>query len=98
MLSIQFTDHASEDLDKLITYTLEHWGAEQASAYLDGLEALIEKLAAHPKMGTPSDCLSQNILAFPYQSHTIYYECDDQLLTVVRLLHSSMNPSIHIHS
>ena len=66
MLSIQFTDHASEDLDKLITYTLEHWGAEQASAYLDGLEALIEKLAAHPKMGTPSDCLSQNILAFPY--------------------------------
>ena len=56
MLSIQFIDHASEDLDKLITYKLEHWGAEQASAYLDGLDALIEKLAMHRVRRPATDC------------------------------------------
>jgi len=34
----QFTDKAERDLEGIIDYTAQEWGAAQANTYLDGLE------------------------------------------------------------
>ena len=40
MASYVFTDKAEHDLEKIIDFTVEHWGALQAMKYIDGFEVV----------------------------------------------------------
>jgi len=47
----QFTARVKHDLEGIIDYTVQQWGASQADAYLDGLEARTQLLAENPDPG-----------------------------------------------
>lgn len=68
-----FTDKAELDLEKIIDYTVEHWGNLQATQYIDALERVAQVLADNPDIGIKRDALSAGLLSFPYQSHILYY-------------------------
>ena len=52
MLSYVFTDKAEHDLEKIIDFTVEHWGTLQAILYIDGLEEIAQTLAKNPDTTT----------------------------------------------
>ncbi len=97
----QFTEKAERDLEGVIDYTLQQWGASQADTYLDGLETRAQLLADNPDLGTKRETLSEWLLSFSYESHILYYtklthgkQCNG--ITIVRVLHQNMDPVKHL--
>jgi len=96
MPSYKFAKSAQIDLVNIIDYTIETWGVEQSSVYIDGLELLIGKLAESPEIGKFCHHLIQNIRVFSYQSHLIYYMDNVSGILIVRVLHKNMSPTLHL--
>jgi toxin ParE1/3/4 len=96
MPGYRFAWAAEEDLEGIVDYTLQRWGVDQASQYLDGLEQQAQSLAGNPKIGKSCDDLGTGLQFFPYQSHVLYYLEEPHGITIVRVLHESMNPSLHL--
>lgn len=63
----QFTDKAERDLESIIDYTVQEWGASQANTYLDGLETRAQLLAENPDLGMARETLCKGLLSFPYE-------------------------------
>ena len=96
MPQIRFSRRAQADLEAINRHTIETWGREQATAYIDGLELMAKKLAAAPKIGKPRDDLARRLRAFPYQSHIIYFMEEQKGIVIVRVLHARMRAELHI--
>ena len=92
----QFTDTAERDLDGIINYTVQEWGASQANTYLDGLKSRAQLLAENPDLGITRETISKGLLSFPYESHILYYKKHARGIVVVRILHQHMDPLKHL--
>jgi len=71
MASFSFAEKAEADLVRIIDYTLDSWGVDQANTYIDGLETQAQLLADNPAIAKPVDPLHEGLRAFPYQSHVL---------------------------
>jgi toxin ParE1/3/4 len=91
MAGYRFAQSAEEDLADIVQFTLRTWGADQASSYVDGLEQLAASVAENPRIGKPCEDLAPGLRAFPYESHALYYLTGDDVITIIRVLHQSMN-------
>jgi len=87
MTTIDFTDKAEHDLERIIDYTIKRWGRSQALEYIDALEELAQVLADNPDIGIDRDKLSPGLHSFPYQSHRLYYVRSSHGVTIIRVLH-----------
>lgn len=96
MPSVKYTEEAEADLNEIIDHTLQRWDEQQAIKYLDGLESVARSLAETPNIGKPCDELFKGLRGFPYQSHVIYYRKAPRGITIVRVLHEHMNPSLYL--
>ena len=96
MQIVDFTDKAERDLEKIIDFTVEHWGNLQASQYIDALEKMAQMIADNPEIGVKRDVLSAGLLSFPYQSHILYYIKNYHGVTFVRVLHANIDPVKHL--
>ncbi len=96
MPTIDFTDKAENDLERIIDYTIKRWGRSQANKYIDALEELTQTLADNPDIGIARDKLSTGLHSFPYQSHMLYYVRNAHGVTIIRVLHASMDPENHL--
>ena len=88
-MRLELSLRAQADLDAIRDYTVGQFGAAQAIAYLDAIEAAFRRLLAYPMMGTPA--LRPDIRAFGCRQHQIYYALDDERILVVRVLHKAMD-------
>ena len=95
MTSSRFAESANADLKGIASHTLESWGAAQTITYLDGLEAVVKKLAHNPKLGKACNILAEGLRSFQYESHVIYY-LEEEGIVVVRVLHVRMSAPLHI--
>ena len=59
MQTYDFTDKAEQDLEKIVNYTLKHWGKKQVKDYIDALEEAAQMLADNPDIGLNRDTLSK---------------------------------------
>lgn len=91
----KFTGRAEDDLAAIIDYTLETWGAAQAVKYIDGLEELASNLAQSPSLGKSRDDLHEGLIVFPYERHLLFYRKERHGITIVRILHDSMDTPRH---
>ena len=88
MANFYFTEQAEKDLEAIIDFTVQRWGAAQSHDYIDDLEALV---ADNPLLGTEREELSQGLHSFPYQSHLLFYVLQKDGITIVRVLHTSVD-------
>lgn len=95
-MKYSFTDKAESDLAGVIDYTRTHWGKDQASEYIDGLVLAVMNIAQYPSIGKQRSKLGMGIYSFPYKKHIIYYSQAPDKIIIARVLHSSMDPVIHI--
>ena len=96
MLNIKLTDRAKKDLRSIVLYTRKNFGSGQATLYVKELQAKIQLLASSPKLGALRPELRPDVRSSPFKSHTIFYYSDKDNLTVVTVLHNSMEPSRHL--
>lgn len=92
----QFTAKAERDLESIIDYTAQEWGAPQANTYLDVLESRAQLLAENPDLGTTRETVFEGLLSFPYESHILYYKKHARGIVIVRILHQHMDPVKHL--
>jgi toxin ParE1/3/4 len=57
-----------------------------AEAMLDRIDAVLRMLAEQPRAGRLRPELHPGLRSFPVGSYTVFYEADDEALTVVRIL------------
>ena len=96
MASYVFTDKAEHDLEKIIDFTIKRWGSQQAIQYIAGLEEISQTLADNPDIGLDRDALFTGLHSFPYQRHLLYYIKDFQGVSIIRVLHASMDSRKHL--
>ena len=96
MASYVFTEKAERDLEKIIDYTVARWGDIQAIQYIESLQETAQLLASNPGIGVKRDTLSAGLLSFPCQSHILYYLKNSHGVSIIRVLHSSMDSVKHI--
>ncbi len=91
-----FTDKAERDLESVIDFTIERWGSLQAVQYIDGFEKIAQILANNPDIGLKRNSLSVGLFSFPYHQHILYYTKEIHGVSIIRVLHSSMDSENHI--
>jgi len=96
MRHIKTSEAADNDLENIGAYTESRWGVLKCEEYLDSMAGCIEKLADNPYMGTRRPELGRDLYSWPYEHHIIFYRFDDEKIEIGRILHSSMDTSIHL--
>jgi toxin ParE1/3/4 len=88
---------AQEDMGDIRLFSKCYWGNEQSVRYIKEIREKIELLAENPRIGIDrSNDLEINIRSIVIGSHTIYYEFNDEALTVKAILHQAMTPNLHL--
>lgn len=87
----EFTAKATEDLREIGRYTKREWGLQQARHYREELELALKKLSLSPRMGLAREEIAHDVRSFQVASHVAFYLPNKDGITVLRLLHASMD-------
>jgi len=90
-----FSRRAKADISEIWQYTVDHWGADQASLYLELLDAAIDEIDRNPKVGRPCNEIRHGYRKHLIGSHVVFYRMKDREVFVVRVLHQRMDPGRH---
>jgi toxin ParE1/3/4 len=91
LLELNVLERAQGDIYSIIEYGVQAHGEESARAYLSRISHRINWLCANPKLGPIHPQLDSQIRSFAEGRHRIYYRADTAQLTVIRILHQSMD-------
>ena len=91
----RFSRLAEADLLRIGEYTLDVWGADQASQYLLELEECCQKLADHPQLGRACDEILPGLRRLEHGRHVIFYREKEDFVFISRVLHQRMLPEKH---
>jgi toxin ParE1/3/4 len=91
----RFSLRAASDLMEIARYTLERWGEEQASRYIDDLEACCRQLANNPSLGRACNDIRPGLCRMEHGSHVVFYRPKQGGVLVSRILHKRMLPNRH---
>ena len=93
--SVEFTPLARTDLAGIWSYSAETWSVEQADAYVDEIDNVINALANGRRLGQSVEVRSGYLRAF-VGSHAVYFRLTLQELRVYRILHQAMDIRRHL--
>ncbi len=92
----RLTKDAKKNLKDIRQYTLDNWGKQKVSKYLAGLRETMRMLSNSPGMGVHRPDVEEGIYSFSYESHTIYYFTEKNLVIIAGVLHKNMVPANHL--
>ena len=81
-----------KDIEDILDYTIDNFGADQAFRYLASLEACFRKLAEMPGMGRPCPAIGNDLFRFEHESHVIFYLRRPSGIFLCRALQKSRMP------
>ena len=87
---------AAADVGSIHEYTIVNFGLAQAQNYLNGLHERFGNLAEQPMLGRRAAGLQPKLRRYEYRSHVVFYLPDDGGVTIVRVLHESMDATRHL--
>jgi toxin ParE1/3/4 len=82
-LSVQ----ADRDIQEILRFTLDRWGADQLSVYASKLNAALSRLINLPSMGTLRDDIIPGYYRYQVGQHYIFYRIGGEYLEIARILH-----------
>ena len=91
---ILITAKASQDIDKLFEYLAQN-DSEVALGFFDATRQTIAKLATMPGKGSLFEVDNARLIGLRkwavkgFEKHLIFYLYDEELLTVIRIIHAS---------
>ena len=95
MAAYRLSRKAATDLDDIHVYTIVNFGLARAQEYLNGLHERFASLAEQPMLGRGADRIAPKLRRYEYRSHVVFYVPEDGCVTVVRVLHQSMDAPRH---
>jgi toxin ParE1/3/4 len=93
---LRISGPAKRDLERIGEYARRKWGAAQKRKYLGQIKDGIKALRDAPGIGARRDDIHTGLRAHPTRKHVIFYRETKTELTIVRVLHESMNPELHL--
>lgn len=96
MPEILHTPRAREDLIDIWRYTFDEWGERQADKYLDEIESKILQLQENPELGRARNDVRADYRSLTANRHTVFYKIGSDVITIIRVLHSSRDPNRHV--
>jgi toxin ParE1/3/4 len=90
-MQIFITARAARDLDNIADWTLENWGVAQMERYLRRLYLRMDALKHNPKLGRDRSDIAAGLRSVHEQSHLIFYLVDHAGVSIVAVLHQSMD-------
>jgi toxin ParE1/3/4 len=84
-------DAAKADLLKIADYTERTWGIDRKRVYLALLRDRLAILRDTPEIGTAREDLAPEIRSLLIGKHIAFYDHDTAAVTILRLLHQSMD-------
>nr|WP_298724574.1 type II toxin-antitoxin system RelE/ParE family toxin [uncultured Steroidobacter sp.] len=91
MSRYDLTARAAADLREIVGYTKQTWGIEQARHYREELEVALQKLSLMPDVGRQREALAPGVRSFRVAAHIAFYVQRQDGITILRLLHPSMD-------
>ena len=91
MLRLELSRKADTDLTGILEYGALQFGWERAEAYVRSLDDSFALIARNPHIGSIHPDIVQRTRSWPHGSHRIYYEANDETLTILAVLHKSMD-------
>lgn len=93
---IHIQPKATEDLENIYEYSLQEFGNARAEQYIRDLDSAFHKLARQPDLGSDYSHVRPNLLAYRVVSHIIFFKLSAYGITILRVLHKSMDYGRHI--
>ncbi len=87
---------AATDLNGIYEYTIVNFGLAQAQNYLNGLHDCCGNLARQPTLGRQANQLAPELRRYEHRSHVVFYVLEEDSVTIVRVLHKSMDARRHL--
>ncbi len=84
---------ATDDLEGIWLYTLDHWSVEQADRYVSLLLDAFDQILRDPDAGKDFGHVRDGYLGVKAGSHLIFYRLNeaDQAVEIIRVLHGRMD-------
>lgn len=86
---------AEADLEQIWVYTAEEWSVAQAETYTNDIIDVFEDIASGKKIGRPAS-VREGYLKTLIGRHAIYYQIRSEVITIIRILHQSMDVERHM--
>jgi toxin ParE1/3/4 len=93
---VELSALAAEDLDDILQYTLQTWGAAQMDTYAARLQSGLQALQDNPSLGKQRDDLYPGCRCYRIEQHLVLYEIGDHAFRVARIFHQRMDPGSHL--
>ena len=88
---IRISGPAGRDLERIGDYTRREWGEAQKRVYLGEIREALKRLRDMPGTGVARDDIDEGLRAHPIRKHIIFFRDTEDALTIVRVLHASMD-------
>lgn len=90
-MQFQLTNKAYSDLKSIAKYTHTTWGVEQRKEYLSRLDQSFYLIAENVGIGRNCDFIREGYFSHPVGKHLVFYRVEGEMVTIVRILHQSMD-------
>jgi toxin ParE1/3/4 len=96
MKRLRVSRAAHRDLVEIAVFTRERWGDAQCARYLRQLDARFNAVARAPERGRSCDQIRPGLKKVNEGRHVIFYRSKGRTVDIVRVLHDSMDPDLHL--
>ncbi|MBK9761534.1 MAG: type II toxin-antitoxin system RelE/ParE family toxin [Flavobacteriales bacterium] len=92
-MKLSVSQAATDDLESIWLYTVEHWSVEQADRYADLILDAFDRILLEPGAGKDFGRARKGYLGLKVGSHLVFYRMNevDQTIEIIRVLHGRMD-------
>lgn len=90
-MNFKLSKQASQDVEEIYLYGFINFGESQADEYSFKMHNCIDLICSNPEIGRLDTRANPAIRRFDFQSHVIFYDIEDEVIFVIRILHRSVD-------
>jgi toxin ParE1/3/4 len=87
---------AKRDIREIWAYTTKTWGRRKANEYVRMLTGSLDVVDANPGLARFAGVGEPGLRKFVAGSHVIYFHIEAETIDIIRILHGSMDPQLHL--
>lgn len=87
----RLTAAASTDIERILRYSRQEYGAKQARKYHSGLRNAFRYLVANPFAARERSEVQPPVRIYPYRAHLVIYVVEASGILIVRVQHGSQD-------
>ena len=95
MENCKFTEEADKDISEIYEYTILNLGLNQDKKNIKDLYSKISMIVNENIQGRKADIIKKGLRRVEVGSHIVFYQAENELVLIVRVLHNSIDISKH---